>query len=361
MQKDKYFMNKALELAFKAKGKTSPNPAVGAIVVKNDRILASGYHKKTGSAHAEVIALKKAGRRSKDSSLYVTLEPCSHFGRTPPCVDSIIRNRVKKVIIGTKDPNPVNNGNSIRILRRHGIKVKLGCLEDSSKKINEDFIKYIAKEIPFVTVKVAESLDGKIALSSGDSKWITSQKTRDFSHNLRRLHDAILVGINTVLKDDPLLNCPDKNRRFFKVIIDSKLRIPLKAKIFSKTSRGKIIIATCLSDSKKFRILSKKGIILIKAPKRKGKVDLEFLLKKLAQLEIMNVLVEGGGQIIGSLFDEGLVDKVMFFVAPKIVGGDNSLTSVAGRGIRTIQKAINLKDIQFKKINTDLLVEGYVK
>ncbi|MFH1655136.1 MAG: bifunctional diaminohydroxyphosphoribosylaminopyrimidine deaminase/5-amino-6-(5-phosphoribosylamino)uracil reductase RibD [Candidatus Omnitrophota bacterium] len=362
MRKDEYFMNKALELALKARGKTSPNPLVGALVVKDNKILGNGYHRKVGRPHAEAIALKKAGNRSKDATLYVTLEPCSHFGRTPPCVDSIIRNRIKKVIIGTKDPNPLNNGNSIRVLREHGIKVKLGCLENRLKKINEDFAKYITQKTPFVTVKVAESLDGKIALSSGDSKWITSKKARKFSHDLRKSYDAILVGINTILKDDPLLNCPDKNKRFFKIIVDSNLKIPLKAKIFSRLSRGKIIIATCKNNSRKnkCRILSQKEIILIETPRKNGKVDLDFLLKQLARFEIINVIVEGGSQIIGSLFDENLVDKVMFFIAPKIIGGDNSLTSVAGKGIKTINRTINLKNRQIRQIGDDLLIEGYV-
>ncbi|MBM3252277.1 MAG: bifunctional diaminohydroxyphosphoribosylaminopyrimidine deaminase/5-amino-6-(5-phosphoribosylamino)uracil reductase RibD [Candidatus Omnitrophica bacterium] len=362
MKKDEYFMNRALELALKARGKTSPNPMVGALVVRNGKILASGYHHKAGSPHAEIIALRKAGNKSKNSKLFVTLEPCSHFGRTPPCVDSIVRNKIKQVIIGIKDPNPVNNGKSIRILRKHGIKVKVGYLEDKLKNINEDFNKYITRKIPFVVVKVAQSLDGKIALSSGDSKWITSKKTRDFSRNLRKNFDAILVGINTILKDDPLLNCPDKNKRFFKIIVDSDLKVPLKARIFSRLSRGKIIIATCKNNFKvnKIKLLSQKGAIIIETSRRNEKVDLKFLLRELAGLEIISVLVEGGSQIVGSFFDECLVDKVLFFIAPKIIGGENSLTSVAGEGINTIKSLINLKDVQIKSIGEDLLVEAYV-
>lgn len=363
MRRDDYFISQALKLALRAKGKTSPNPVVGALVVKNNRIISGGFHRKAGGPHAEIIALNKAGRLSKGADLYVTLEPCSHFGKTPPCVDKIIQNRIKNVIIGMKDPNPVNNGNSVRILKKHGIKTRLGFLEDELKKTNEDFIKYITKKMPFVTVKVAQSLDGKIALSSGDSKWITSSKSREFSHNLRKTFDAILVGINTILKDDPLLNCPEKNKRFFKVIVDSNLKVPLGARIFSKSSWGKVIIATSNNSLKKekSKILKKKGIILITTPRKNGKVDLKILLRKLAELEIMNLLVEGGGEIIGSLFDSNLVDRVMFFIAPKIIGGEKSVDSVLGKGVKALKSAFKLKDISIKKIDNDLLIEGYVK
>ena len=362
MKKDEFYMDKALKLALKAKGKTSPNPIVGALIVKNDKIVGSGFHRKAGSAHAEVIAIKKAGNKSKDARLYVTLEPCSHFGRTPPCVDKIIKNRIKDVVIGMKDPNPLNNGHSMRLLRQNGIKVKLGCLKMRASKINEDFLKYISQKVPFVTVKVAQSLDGKIALDSGDSKWITSKESRDLSHKMRKNYDAILVGINTVLNDDPLLNCSDKNKRFFKVIVDSNLKIPINAKVFSKSSYGQVIIATCKVNPKKekYKILSKKGIIIIQTPKSEGRVDLKYLFRYLAGLEIMNVLVEGGGGIIGSLFDQDLVDKAMFFVAPKIIGGTNSKSSVAGLGIKTINSSIQLKDVRIKNINSDLLIEANV-
>ncbi|MBM3248284.1 MAG: bifunctional diaminohydroxyphosphoribosylaminopyrimidine deaminase/5-amino-6-(5-phosphoribosylamino)uracil reductase RibD [Candidatus Omnitrophica bacterium] len=362
MKKDEFYMDLAMRLALKAKGKTSPNPVVGALLVKNNRIISEGFHRKAGEAHAEIVALRKAKENAKDSTLFVTLEPCSHFGRTPPCVVEIIKNKIKKVIIGMQDPNPINNGKSIQILRSQGIDVKVGCLEDRIKPINEDFTKYITQKLPFVTVKVAQSLDGKIAADSGDSKWITSDKSRSVSHDLRGFYDAILVGINTVLNDDPLLNCADKEKKFFKVIVDSNLKIPPKAKILSGISYGKVVIATTKDFTKnsKHKSLSEKGVIFIKTPKKEGKVDLRFLLNQLARLEIMNLLVEGGGKIIGSLFDEGLVDKVMFFIAPKIIGGERSVSSVSGKGARLIDNAIQIKGVQIKRIGDDLMVEGYV-
>jgi diaminohydroxyphosphoribosylaminopyrimidine deaminase/5-amino-6-(5-phosphoribosylamino)uracil reductase len=362
MKKDEYFMDIALKLALRGKGRTSPNPTVGALVVKDDKIIAKGFHSRAGGQHAEVIALNRAGSGSKDAKLYVTLEPCSHFGRTPPCVYEIMKKQIREVIIGMKDPNPVNNGNSIRILRKHGIKVKIGCLQEKLRKMNEDFIKYITERRPFITVKIAQSLDGKIALGSGDSKWITSSASRLLSHNLRKTYDAILVGINTVLKDNPELNCPDKNKRFFKIIVDSNLKIPLKAKIFSRQSRGQIIIATCNDSLKKakIKILSSKGVTVVATPRKNGKVNLKILLRKLAKLEIMNILVEGGGRIVGSLFDEGLVDKVVFFIALKIIGGEEAISAVGGKGIGKISNVIRLKDVQIDRLGEDLLVEGYV-
>ncbi|MDD2654662.1 MAG: bifunctional diaminohydroxyphosphoribosylaminopyrimidine deaminase/5-amino-6-(5-phosphoribosylamino)uracil reductase RibD [Candidatus Omnitrophica bacterium] len=362
MKKDEYFMDLALKLALKAKGKTSPNPLVGAVIVKNNRIIGEGFHRRAGEPHAEIIALRKAGESSRGSTLFVTLEPCSHFGRTPPCVVEIIKSKIKKVVIGMQDPNPINNGKSIQILRSQKIEVKVGCLEEKLRRINEDFTKYITQKIPFVTVKVAQSLDGKIAVASGESKWITSEKSRSISHDLRKYYDAILVGINTVLKDDPLLDCPDREKKLYKVKVDSDLRIPLKSKIFSDASHGKIIIATTKDFTKesKYDILAKKEVIFIKTPKKDGKVDLRYLLNQLARLEIMNVLVEGGGKVIGSMFDEGLVDKLMFFIALKIIGGNNSITSVSGKGVRFINEAIPINDIQIKNIDGDILVEGYV-
>ncbi len=363
MKKDEFYMELALKLALKAKGRTSPNPMVGAILVKNNRIIAEGFHHKAGEPHAEIVALRKAGKNSKDATLFVTLEPCSHFCRTPPCVVEIIKNKIKEVVVGTKDPNPINNGKSIQILRSQGINVKVGCLEEKLERINEDFTKYITQRLPFVTVKIAQSLDGKIAVGSGASKWITSEKSRNLGHSWRKFYDAILVGINTVLKDDPLLNCPDREKKFFKVIVDSNLKIPLNAGIFSNVAYGEVVIATTKDFTKdnKYKILSKKGIIFIKTPKKDGKVDLRYLLNQLARLEIVNLLVEGGGKIIGSLFDEGLVDKVMFFIAPKIIGGDKSIVSVGGKGVMSLDKAIQIKDIQIKRIGEDLMVEGYVK
>ncbi|MCX5711828.1 MAG: bifunctional diaminohydroxyphosphoribosylaminopyrimidine deaminase/5-amino-6-(5-phosphoribosylamino)uracil reductase RibD, partial [Candidatus Omnitrophica bacterium] len=239
---DLYFMKMCRDLALKAKGKTSPNPLVGAVVVKKNQVIGKGFHKRAGTAHAEVIALDNAGEKSEGAKLYVTLEPCGHFGRTPPCVHKIIQSGIKEVIVGMLDPNPLNNGKSIHILRQNKIKVKVGLLEEELKKINETFIKYITRREPFVTVKAGQSLDGKIATRTGDSKWITSDRSRQFSRSLRSSFDAIMVGVNTVLRDDPRLDAwfgsgkpaLPAGRQPIKIIVDSRLSTPADANIFSK-------------------------------------------------------------------------------------------------------------------------------
>lgn len=362
MRPKEYFMNKAAKLALRAKGMTLPNPLVGAILVKNGKIVGWGYHKKAGLAHAEIEAIAKAKKKAYGAILYVTLEPCAHYGRTDPCVDKIIASGIKKVIVGMKDPNPLNNGKGINILREHGIEVEEGLLEEKLKKINEPFIKYITKKMPFVTVKVGQSLDGKIALKNGESKWITSDKARLFAHRLRREYDAIMVGVNTVIRDNPFLVLGGHDKKITRIIVDSHLSTPSSANIFLKSQD--VIIATIKpqagQETDNRCLLSKKAKI-IDVKDNNGQVNLYDLLKKLARLEISNILVEGGGSLIGSLFDAGLVDKIIFFIAPKIIGGRDSISSVMGRGISRLDKAISIKDVKIKKIGDDFLLEGYVQ
>jgi diaminohydroxyphosphoribosylaminopyrimidine deaminase/5-amino-6-(5-phosphoribosylamino)uracil reductase len=357
-----YFMKLALRLAGKARGKTSPNPLVGALVVKNGRIIGWGYHKKAGQAHAEIIALDKAGAQAKGSTLYVTLEPCAHFGRTPPCVDRIIKSGVKRVVIGMTDPNPVNNGRGIAKLKAYGIKIEVGFLDEELKKLNEVFIKYITRRMPFITVKIAESLDGKIATKDGDSKWITSDKSRAFAHRIRSNFDAIMVGVNTIIRDNPKLDAWFSRKHPIKVITDSHLSTPQNAAVFSGNSP--VVIVTLPSrpgqetDNRK-ALVEKAKILEVK--EKFGQVNLKDMLKKLAQMEITNVLVEGGGTLIGALFDEGLVDRVMFFISPKIIGGKDSLGSVMGRGISRVDNAFKLRNIKIRRLAEDILVEGDIK
>lgn len=356
------YMQMALSLALKAKGKTSPNPAVGALVVKNSRVLGRGYHKKAGSAHAEIIALEEAGPKAQDATLYVTLEPCTHFGKTPPCVHKIIASGLKEVIVGMVDPNPKNNGKGIETLKRSKIKVKVGFLEDKLRRLNEVFIKYITKRIPFVTVKVGQSLDGRIATRTGDSKWITSDKSRSYAHRLRSEFDAVMVGVNTVLRDNPRLNAFPADKRLVKIVVDSQLSTPQDANIFSKDAQ--VIIATLLTQpgqqTENRKILSQKAKIL-EVKEKAGQINLKDMLKKLAQADISNILVEGGGTLIGTLFDEGLVDRVLFFISPKIIGGKDSIGSVMGQGVAQADRAVKLKDVKLKHIGADFLVEGYVQ
>ena len=357
-----YFMELALRLALRGKGRTSPNPMVGALVVKNGRIIGRGYHEKAGLAHAEIIALGEAGSGTKGATLYVTLEPCAHYGRTPPCVDMIIRSGIKEVVVGMIDPNHLNNGKGIDLLKKNKIRVKVGFLEEKLRKINEVFIKYITRRIPFVTVKVGQSLDGKIATFTGDSKWITSDKSRAYARRLREDFDAIMVGVNTVLRDNPRLDAWFSKKHPIKIVIDSQLSMHQDANIF--LGNNKVIIVTLAArpgqETENRKILAQKAKIL-EVKEKSGQINLKDMMKKLAQLEISSILVEGGGSLIGSLFDEGLVDRILFFISPKIIGGKEAISSVMGRGISRIEKAIRLKNIQLKRINEDFLIEGYIK
>ncbi|MDD4895100.1 MAG: bifunctional diaminohydroxyphosphoribosylaminopyrimidine deaminase/5-amino-6-(5-phosphoribosylamino)uracil reductase RibD [Candidatus Omnitrophica bacterium] len=356
-----YFMNLALKLALKGKGLTSPNPMVGALVVKNGRIVGRGYHKRAGMPHAETIALDDAGMKSRGADLYVTLEPCTHFGRTPPCVDKILKSGIKRVFVGMIDPNPVNNGKGILALKTNKIKVEVGFLENRLKKLNEAFIKYITKRIPFVTVKVGESLDGKIATRTGDSKWITSDRSRAYAHRLRSDYDAIMVGVNTILRDNPQLDAWFSRKQLTKILVDSQLSTSQEANVFSHSSPVVIVTLPVKpgQETENRKILSAKAKIL-EVKEKSGQINLKDMMKKLAQSQITNILVEGGGTLIGGLFDEGLVDKVLFFISPKIIGGKDAITSVMGRGITRMDKAVKLKDVRFKKIGEDFLIEGYV-
>jgi diaminohydroxyphosphoribosylaminopyrimidine deaminase/5-amino-6-(5-phosphoribosylamino)uracil reductase len=357
-----YYMDLALKLALKGKGKTSPNPLVGALVVKNGRIVGRGFHGQAGLSHAEVIALDEAQDLAEGATLYVTLEPCCHFGRTPPCVARVIKSGVKEVIVGMIDPNPLNSGKGIEILKQNKIKVKAGFLEDKLKRLNEAFIKYITRKIPLITVKVAESLDGRIATRTGDSKWITSDKSRSFAHRLRADFDAIMVGVNTVLRDNPKLDVWFSKKHPVKIVVDSQLSTPEKANIFSASSS--VIIATLATrsgqETENRAILAHKAKIL-EIKEKAGQVNLKDLMKKLAGMGITSILVEGGGMLIGSLFDEGLVDKMMFFISPKIIGGKEAISSVMGQGIARIEKAAKLKNVSLRRFGEDFLIEGYIK
>ena len=343
MNTDEKYIRMALRLARKAKGLTNPNPAVGAVIVKNGRIVGKGYHKRCGLPHAEVNALNDAGAKARGAVLYVTLEPCDHFGRTPPCTDAIIKAGIRKVIIGMKDPNPVNNGRGIRTLNRAGISTAVGILEAEARGLNKPFIKFVTTGMPYVTVKMASSLDGKIATKTGDSKWITDTDSRNFVHGLRSRVDAIMVGINTVIKDDPLLlSSSSKEKQPIRVIVDSRFKTPRGARIFSRTDESPVIIATT------------------KAKSKSGRVDLEDLLKKLGGMGIMHLLVEGGGELVASLVEKRLVDEFLFFIAPKIIGGRDAVTSVEGDGIKKMSQALVFNNMKIRRFKKDILIEASV-
>ncbi|MDO8602761.1 MAG: bifunctional diaminohydroxyphosphoribosylaminopyrimidine deaminase/5-amino-6-(5-phosphoribosylamino)uracil reductase RibD [Candidatus Omnitrophota bacterium] len=366
MNKHEFFMRKVLELAEKGRLTTSPNPMVGALVVKKGKIIASAYHARPGGLHAEAIALRKAGRDAKGATLYVNLEPCVHVGRTPPCVKAIIKSGIREVYFSIIDPNPLNNGKGKRELEKNGISVKVGVLNKEASGLNEVFIKYATKSMPFVTIKAAESLDGKIATKTRDSKWITTDASRDYSHGLRSGMDAVLVGVNTIIRDNPVLTSR-RNRSPIKIVLDSNLRAPEDANIFSKKSPALNIVAILrksLNDPrifKKVEKFNKKGILVIACPGRNNRIDLAWLLKELAELEISRLLVEGGGDTISGFLEQGLADKVLFFIAPKIIGGRGAVTSVEGKGVDKVSQAIKLRDVRVEMIGEDILVSANVR
>ena len=351
------YMKQALVLASKAKGMTSPNPMVGSIIVKDNEMIAAGWHRRCGSDHAEVVALKKAGTKAKGSTLYVTLEPCFHYGKTPPCVNQVISSGIQEVIIAMKDPNPLTCGKSIAKLRKIGIKVKVGVLRKEAEQLNEAFIKYISEGLPFVVSKSAQTLDGKVALSNGQSKWITSEQTRRYARKIRDEFDAILVGSNTVLKDNPQLTGVKKP--LIKIILDSTLKIPLKSKVLND---GKMCIVATTSrvDPKKIEALQKKGVEVIVCSEKNNYIHLKPLFKQLAKKKIMSILIEGGATVIGQALKEKLIDKMHVYIAPKIIGSQDALHSIVGLNIKDINKAVTLKNITSKFIGDDIFVEGYL-
>ena len=355
-EKDIYFIKKTFQLARRAQGLTSPNPLVGAVIVKNNKIIASGYHKKCGLAHAEIEAIRKTKNRDlRGTTLYLNLEPCFNFGRTPPCVDELIKNKFKKVVIAIADPNPETKEKSIRKLKKAGIGVEVGLLKDEAQRLNEVFFKNMLKKLPFVIAKVGQSLDGKIATQKGLSKWITTKSSRVFSKHLRDKYDSILVGVNTVIKDDPSLN--GLKKKLIKVVIDPSLRIPLSSKLLKKDPSQVIIFTSQKSRRRAKKIPSLTKTFFLK--ESKGNLSLEKILKILYDLGIMSVFVEGGSETVGRLFDERLIDKVYFFIAPKIIGGKGAITSVGGQGFADLKQAVQLKEVELKRIDKDILLSGY--
>jgi diaminohydroxyphosphoribosylaminopyrimidine deaminase / 5-amino-6-(5-phosphoribosylamino)uracil reductase len=341
MNNDFVYMNRAWELALQGWGRTSPNPMVGAVIVKSGKTIAEGYHHFCGGDHAEVDALKKAGAKARGATLYVTLEPCGHSGRTPPCTQAILKAGIKKVVVGALDPNKLNNGKSLKFLRQNGIEIERGLLSDELTHMNEAFNCWITKGSPFVTAKIAQTLDGKIAALNGESKWITSAFARDYAHRLRFGFDAIMVGINTVLKDDPQLRTlPAK--RIKKIILDTHGKMPARAKLLKGTKPEDIFVFTAKS-----------------APLHQGKIDLKWVLKFLGEREITSVLIEGGGAVVGEALQRDLVDKMMIYAAPKIMG--EGLAGVRGLKSRSLNDVVCLKEMSFDKIGEDILIQGYPK
>ena len=351
----------AIKLAKKGEGKVNPNPLVGAVIVKEGKVIGKGYHREYGKEHAEVNAFKSLREDAIGATLYVTLEPCSHYGKTPPCINKIIENKIAKVVIGCVDPNSLVSGRGIKKLQEAGIEVVTGVLEEECKGINEVFMKYITTKKPFVMLKGAMTLDGKICTASGESKCITSEKSRKDVHNLRNRFKGIMVGINTVIADDPQLTCRiNGGRNPIRIIVDTNLRVPLNAKVLD-TSTGRTIIATSESSSEeKIEILKKKGVEILKLPTKDEGIDLEKLMIALGKLDIDGILLEGGGTLAYSALEAGIVHKVRLYIAPKIIGGREAKTVIEGAGCKGLKDAFLLKDITLDRIDEDIVVEGRV-
>ncbi len=357
-------MREALKQARRGLGRTSPNPVVGAVIVRNGDIIASGYHKRAGYHHAEIEALRKIeGEARRGDSLYVTLEPCNHYGKTPPCTEAILKSGLTRVFVGMRDPNPNVSGGGSQFLEENGIEVKTGLLESECRRLNEAYIKFITKGRPFVIAKSAMTMDGWTATSIGHSQWITNENSRRFVHGLRDKVDGVLVGVGTVLTDDPLLTTRLKNRRGkdpIRIIVDTQLRTPPTSKILNHDSPSKTFIA--VGEGVSLDLLNginRDGVSTIICPTKNSRIDLDALLDILGGMSITSLLVEGGSDIMGSMIRERLVDKFYIFKAPKILGGDDGTPMASGSGVKRIDQCLTLKDIEVKRFGDDTLLIGY--
>ncbi len=360
------YMKQALSLAELALGQVSPNPAVGVVVVKDGEVVGQGYTQPPGSWHAEVMALKQAGEKARGGVMYVTLEPCCHHGRTPPCTQAVIDAGISELHLAMLDPNPQVSGRGEDELEREGIKTYVGEHEEEAREINEAYIKFITTGMPFVTAKFAVSLDGKIATKSSHSEWISGSEARKYVHYLRYTTDAIMAGANTVIADDPRLTCRyagkggEARKQPLRVIVDGKGRTSSIAQVFNESGKALLALGKSVEPEKK-EAFAQVGAEILELPSEEGLVDLDKLLKTLGEREITSVLAEGGGILLGSLFDRRLVDKVIAFIAPIIIGGEKAKTAVAGKGVDKVMDAFKLERVKVERFGEDLMVSGYIK
>ena len=363
---DEKHMHAALELARKGYGRTSPNPMVGALLVKGRAVIGTGWHRKAGGVHAEIEALNDARRNDyniKAATLYVTLEPCSTSGRTPSCTHTIIESRLKRVVIAATDPNPKHSGNAYRLLRKAGIEVRKNILEEEATDLNAAFNHWITHRTPFVTVKAAMTLDGKIAKENGESKWITSEAARRKGMHLRRGSDAILVGIETVLADNPSLTIKGGRgvAQLRRVVLDSRARTPLDAKIIRDGAANSTTVVVLKGARHRSVVELRKRVMVVEAPARHGRIDLKWLLKRLGRENISNLLVEGGGEVNAAFLNNRLAQRVAFFYAPKILGGSRSRSAVGGNGMRNPREGLRLSAVEWRRVGPDLLLTARVE
>lgn len=363
---DTYFMTQALELAERGKGRTSPNPMVGAVVVKSAEIVGKGYHEACGRPHAEVNAIDDAGDAARGADLYVTLEPCNHTGRTPPCTEKILASGIQRVVVAMPDPNPGVEGGGINYLKRWGVTVETGLCRREAERLNEAFIKWVRTGSPFVILKCASTLDGRIATRTGDSKWVSGESSRRFVHRIRHGVDAIMVGIDTVINDDPSLTARIEDGSGadpVRLILDSRLRIPETARVLNQASNAPTWIITGKGspvDSKKADAIRKTGARIIETETRDGLIALDPLMGMLGRMNITSVLIEGGGRVIGSVLRENVADRVNLFYGPKLFGGDDGVPICRGAGPEQMKDCLPVSGIRIERFDDDIMIEGYL-
>ena len=355
-----YFMQRAIQLAAKGLGRTSPNPVVGAIIVKDKRVVGEGFHSKAGEPHAEVLAIAQAGDEARGATMYVSLEPCCHQGRTGPCVPAIVKAGIATVVVGLVDPDPRVSGGGIRELREAGVTVELAD-EDSQEQcaeVNRAFICRLTRGRPYITLKFASSLDGKIASRTGRSKYISGDQARRWVHRERDSHDAIMVGINTITVDDPELTAREpEGRTPIKIVVDSKGRLKPDARIFERAENGVIVLTTPEGEK---NLQPREGMVTLVTDDGEGRVDLALALRTLAERGINSILLEGGSRLNGSMLDGGYIDRVAGFIAPLLVGGEGAVSPIAGFGVDCVGDALKLRDVGWSTLGADLLIEGFL-
>jgi diaminohydroxyphosphoribosylaminopyrimidine deaminase/5-amino-6-(5-phosphoribosylamino)uracil reductase len=353
---DEQYMKQVLHLARRGRGQVSPNPMVGAVIVRTGRIIAEGYHRRYGGDHAEIDAIKKAAKKVQGATIYVNLEPCCHWGKTPPCVDALIKEGIERVVIGTLDPHPLVNGRGVQILRDHGIEVVEGVLRDEALALNEVYFHYTRTRLPFITIKYAQSLDGRIATFRGDARWISSEASRKYAHRLRAEHDAVMVGIGTVLVDDPQLTVRwIRGRNPLRVVLDSRLRIPLDAQVLQGEGET-LIVTTDAGDKKKVRGIQQQGKeVLVVQGGSGGQVDLQSLVKLLATRGLSSILVEGGAQVITNFVKQGLANRMVVVTAPLVLG--RGIEGIGDLGIADVKDALRPSSREVRRIGEDVVFD----
>ncbi len=364
--KDEIYMREAIRLATSKLGLTTPDPLVGAVVVKDGRIVGRGFHAEQSTPHAEAMAIELAGKSAKGATLYLNLEPCCHYGYNPPCTQAIIRSGVRKVVASMKDPNPLVSGKGFKELLDAGIEVDIGILADEARKLNEPFIKHIRTGLPFVILKSAMSMDGKIATRTSESKYISGKASRQLVH-LTRLHmDAVLTTVRTVKIDDPLLTVRDiggeriMKRNPKKIVLDPMAEIPLSSNVLKNEPEKTLVVISGAAPASRVEKIRRKGAVILQAETRSGNIDLRKLMVELGEDNIMGIMIEAGGNFADAALGAGIVDKVMYFIAPRIIGGRDAPTPVEGKGIAGLRDALQVWDATFTRCGGDILIEGYV-